>query len=85
MAHFPLRNIIGFIALYTEQGESSWSAVLLLEDFEFHKEEFCDSLCLRYEWSLANTSQTCNCAATLTVCHAMVCHVGGFSTQYSKI
>ena len=71
----------------TEQGESSRSAVIFLDDYEvhYHKEEFCDSQCLRYEWSLTNTSQTCNCAATLTVCHAMVCHMGGFTTQHSKI
>ena len=48
-------------------------------------EEIYDSLCLRYEWSLTNTSQTCNCAATLTVCHAMVCHMGGFRTTEGSV
>ena len=87
MTNIPLDTYIIALILLQRKGASSWLAILPLDDYEFylHKEEFCDSLCLRYEWSLTNTSQKCNCAATLTVCHAIVCHMGGLTTQHSKI
>ena len=87
MTNIPLDTYIIVLILLQRKGTSSRLAILPLYDYGFylHKEEFCDSLCLRYEWSLTNTSQTCNCAATLTVCHAMVCHMGGFTTQHNKI
>ena len=87
MTNIPLDTYIIVLILLQRKGTSSRLAILPLYDYGFylHKEEFCDSLCLRYEWSLTNTSQTCNCAATLTVCHAMVCHMGGLTTQHSKI
>ena len=48
--------------------------------FYLHKGEFRDALCLRYSWKLSGTPQSCSCGVQFSVDHAMVCHMGGFST-----
>ena len=65
-----------------EKGSSSWLSALPIADHGFHlnKEEFRDALCLRYDWSLTNVPQHCNCGKLFSVDHAMTCHLGGFLT-----
>ena len=65
-----------------EKGSSSWLSAIPIVDRGFHlnKGEFRDALCLRYDWSLTNVPQHCNCGKLFSVDHAMTCHLGGFLT-----
>ena len=65
-----------------EKGSSSWLSALPIADHGFHlnKGEFRDTSCLRYDWSLTNVPQHCNCGKQFSVDHAMTCHLGGFLT-----
>ena len=70
------------IELAQEKGSSAWLTVLPVAEHGFllHKGEFRDALCLRYGWNLRNTPISCNCGASFSVDHAMICHMGGIPT-----
>ena len=46
-----------------------------------NKQEFRDSLCLRYNLSLPNLPSYCACGEMFTVNHALSCKKGGFIAQ----
>ena len=57
------------VDLAAEKGSSSWLTALPLSDhgFYLHKGEFREAVCLRYDWELKNTPQTCSCGAAFTM------------------
>ena len=61
-----------------EKGASSWINTLSLQKFGStpNKEEFRDSVCLRYSWWIPNTPITCGCGKTSDLDHLLTCKLG---------
>ena len=62
---------------------SSWLNAMPLEEhgLALNKQEFRDSLRLRYNLPLSNLPNHCACGDRLTVSHALSCKRGGFVVQ----
>ena len=65
-----------------DKGASSWLTAIPLEQqgFQLNKEEFRDSLRLRYSLPLQNLPRFCPCGQSFTVEHALSIKKGGFIT-----
>ena len=65
------------------KGASSWLTAIPIEEYglALNKQEFRDSLCLRYNMALRNLPRHCACGETFTVNHALSCKKGGFVAQ----
>ena len=65
-----------------EKGASSWLTALPIKDHGFYlnKQEFWDSVKIRYGISLSRLPSRCACGEKFTVDHAFTCKVGGFVT-----
>ena len=63
-----------------EKGASNWLSCLPLkaEGFSLNKQEFQDSICIRYGWPLKHLPSRCPCGNEFTIHHAMSCKLGGF-------
>ena len=63
-----------------EKGSGSWLSALPIEalGYVLNKQEFRDSLCLRYGWKIPNTPQFCSCGGRNSVDHALTCKSGGY-------
>ena len=63
-----------------DKGASSWLNAIPIEehDLSLNKQEFRDSLCLRYNLPLPNLPSYCACGEVFTVNHALTCKKGGF-------
>ena len=63
-----------------EKGASNWLNCLPLksEGYNLNKQEFRDSIKLRYGWQLEGLPATCHCGQNFSVHHATSCKVGGF-------
>ena len=61
----------------------SWLNAIPFEEqgFILNKQEFRDSLCLRYNVPLSGLPSTCACGDTFSVSHALSCKKGGFVSQ----
>ena len=46
--------------------------------FDLTKNQFWDSIRLRYGWSIANLPTTCACGSAYTIQQSMSCKKGGF-------
>ena len=66
--------------LNKERGSGSWLTVLPLEEHGFclNKQEFRDSLCLRYGWSVPNMPHFCGCGQKNNIDHTLICKKGGY-------
>ena len=54
--------------------------------FDLTKQQFWDSIRLRYEWSIANLPTTCACGSIYTIEHSMSCKKGGFiNIRYNDV
>ena len=64
-------------------GASSWLNAMPLTDqgLALNKQEFRDSLRLRYDLPLVDLPSHCTCGDKFTVCHALSCKKGGFVAQ----
>ena len=51
------------LELATEKGAGAWLTALPLQDcgYVLNKQEFRDSICLRYGWRIPNTPSHCSC------------------------
>ena len=67
-------NQLRLNSINSEKGASSW-----LTSFPI-KQQFWDSLRLRYGWVLLNMPPTCCCSAKIEVQHAVSCKRRGFVT-----
>ena len=61
-------------------GASSWLNSLPIKKYGYtlNKEEFRDSVCLRYSWWIPNTLITCGCGKTSDLDHLLTCKLGGY-------
>ena len=66
-----------------DKGASSWLNAIPIEEhgLPLNKQEFRDSLCLRYNLLLPNLPSYCACGEIFTVNHALSCKKGGFIAQ----
>ena len=66
-----------------DKGASSWLNAIPIEDHGLHlnKQEFRDSLCLRYNLPLSNLPSYCACGEMFTVNHSLSCKKGVFIAQ----
>ena len=66
-----------------DKGASAWLTAVPLVDqgLVLNKQEFRDSLRLRYNMPLSDLPSKCVCGEKYTVCHALSCKKGGFVAQ----
>ena len=66
-----------------DKGASSWLNAIAIEEhgLPLNKQEFRDSLCLRYNLPLPNLPSYCACGEMFTVNHVLSCKKGGFIAQ----
>ena len=66
-----------------DKGASSWLNAIPIDEhgLPLNKQEFRDSLCLRYNLPLPNLPSYCACGEVFTVNHALSCKKGGFIAQ----
>ena len=71
------------LELACEKGAGAWLTSLPLQalGYTLNKQEFRDSLCLRYNWRIPNTPSYCGCREKNTVDHTLNCKLGGFVTM----
>ena len=69
-----------YLELATEKGSGSWLIALPIQamGYVLNKQEFKDSLCLRYGWKIPNTPLYCSCGTKNDVDHALNCKTGGY-------
>ena len=68
------------VQLACEKGSSSWLTTLPLEEYGFvlNKQEFQDSVALRYGYTIRNIAKKCICGESNTIDHCLMCKRGGF-------
>ena len=70
------RNIL----LAQEKGAGSWLTALPIKalGYTLNKQEFKDSIHLRYGWKIPNTPNFCHCNKKNDINHALICQHGGY-------
>ena len=68
------------LELAREKGVGSWLTALPIKalGYVLNKQDFRDSLCLRYGWNIPNTPLFCSCSKRNNVDHALTCTSGGY-------
>ena len=77
-----------YLDLATEKGAGAWLTVLPIQSLGYvlNKQEFRDSLCIRYGWKIPKTPQFCACNEKNTIDHALICKKGGYvSMRHDRI
>ena len=77
-----------YLDLAREKGSGAWLTSLPIQSLGYvlNKQEFRDSLCLRYGWRIPNTPQYCACNEKNTIDHALICKKGGYvSMRHDRI
>ena len=66
-----------------EQGASNWLPTypLIENGLDLNKQQFWDSVRIRYGWDIKNMPTTCSCGAKLDYQHCISCKKGGFITM----
>ena len=66
--------------LALEKGSGAWLSALPVQawGYTLNKQEFQDSLCLRYGWSIPNTPSFCECGQKNSINHTLSCKKGGY-------
>ena len=66
--------------LAKEKGSGSWLIALPIQSLGYvlNKQEFRDSICLRYNWKIPNTPLYCSCGVRNSVDHSLNCKSGGY-------
>ena len=77
------RYLLQAVQQTRDKGASLWLNAIPIEEhgLPLNKQEFRDSLCLRYNLPLPNLSSYCACGEVCTVNHALTCKKGGFIAQ----
>ena len=70
------------LQLSTEKGVSNWLTMLPIAEygFELSKQQFWDSISLRYGWEISKLPTTCPCGSKFDIQHSINCKKGGFVT-----
>ena len=68
------------LELSKEKGSGAWLMCLPIQSlgYTLNKQEFRDSVCLRYGWNIPNTPSYCQCKAENDIDHALSCKLGGY-------
>ena len=68
------------IELAQEKGAGSWLTALPLKAYGYtlNKQEFRDSICLRYDWKIPHVATFCHCGKKNDIDHALSCKRGGY-------
>ena len=68
------------IMLSREKGASAWLTALPLKSLSYtlNKQEFRDSVALRYSWPINDIPKLCACGTKNSVSHTLDCKKGGF-------
>ena len=66
--------------LAREKGAGSWLTALPIQSLGYvlNRQDFRDSICLRYGWKIPNTPLFCSCSKKNDVDHALTCMLGGY-------
>ena len=73
-------NMKRHLNLALEKGSGAWLSALPVQawGYTLNKQEFRDSLCLRYGWSIPNTPSFCECGQKNSINHTLSCKKGGY-------
>lgn len=76
-------DLLPYVNQARDKGASSWLNALPLQDqgLALNKQEFRDSLRLRYNLALPDLPSHCTCGSVFSVNHALSCKKGGFVAQ----
>ena len=68
------------LELAREKGAGLWLNALPIQSlgYTLNKQEFRDSICLRYGWKIANTPNYCQCGSKNDIDHILCCKNGGY-------
>ena len=68
------------LELAQEKGAGSWLTARPTKShgFALNKQQFIDSVCLRYGWRISNTPSHCQCSKKNDIDHALSCKKGGY-------
>ena len=68
------------LEMATENGVGAWLNALPIKSlgYTLNKQEFRDSVCLRYGWQIPNTPTYCQCSEKNSIDHALSCKLGGY-------
>ena len=66
-----------------EKGASSWLTCLPLQKLGYvlNKQEFRDSMALRYNWAVPDMPRVCGCGKPSNIDHLLSCHLGGYTNM----
>ena len=76
------------LELAQEKGSGAWLAALPIKSlgYTLNKQEFKDSICLRYGWNIPNTPSYCQCSKENDIDHALNCKKGGYvSLRHNRV
>ena len=73
-------DVFKVILLSAEKGASIWLTTLPLKElgFRLNKQDFVDSLCLRYNLRPKDVPKSCACGSDYSVNHCLTCKKGGY-------
>ena len=68
------------LASAQEKGSGAWLTALPIQalGYTLNKQEFRDSICLRYGWNIPNTPNFCQCGEKNNIDHTLNCKKGGY-------
>ena len=68
--------------LIQEKGSGAWLTALPIQSLGYllNKQEFKDSVCLRYGWAIPDTPSHCQCGSGNNMDHILNCKLGGYIT-----
>ncbi len=68
------------LELAQEKGSGAWLSALPIQScgYTLNKQEFRDSVCLRYGWTIPNTPSYCQCKKKNDIDHTLSCKRGGY-------
>ena len=69
------------LELAQEKGASAWLSALPMKTLGYvlNKQEFRDSICLRYGWNIPDTPAYCQCGKKNDIDHTLSCPNGGYT------
>ena len=76
----PPSRMVRVLKLAQESGAGAWLTALPIQKlgYTLNKQEFRDSICLRYGWNIPNTPSYCQCGTKNDIDHALSCQLGGY-------
>ena len=76
------------LELAQEKGAGAWLTTTPIQSlgFALNKQQFRDSMCLRYGWRVPHTPNYCSCGGENSIDHALSCRRGGYTImRHNKV